>query len=328
MKPPMKPSLGIALLLALLALTACTVRPVQPTVDSSAAPPPTAELATLRATPWQWVSFTSPVEHFDVEAPLSYLVQFNDDATVNIVADCNNAVGTYQGEGGKLQIELGPMTAAACPPDSRSDQFVRLLGGAALYFFQEGNLHIDLFADSGTMVFSPAPPDIFGDDGEGAVGGLPETVTATLGNLSYPGLFDDREIPLVDGAFSETGDAGTIAVQLLAPFVASGDLNGDGSTDAVALLELDTSGSGRFTYLAPVLDVLTTPTVAPTIMVEDRIQPRALAIADGQVVFEYVGHGQGDGECCPSWNIRHTFAWQDGALVEVSREELSKIETN
>ena len=107
----------------------------------------------------RWVAFTSPVEQFEVETPLGYLAQFNDDATLNVVADCNNAAGSYQGEGGKLQIELGPMTAAACPPDSRSDQFVKLLGGAALYFFEDGNLHIDLFADGGTMVFSPAPPD-------------------------------------------------------------------------------------------------------------------------------------------------------------------------
>ena len=157
--------------------------------------------------PARWSSST-------VETPLSYLVQFNDDATLNVVADCNNAAGSYQGEGGKLQIELGPMTAAACPPDSRSDQFVRLLGGAALYFFQDGNLHIDLFADSGTMVFSPAPPDIFGDDGEGAVAGLPDTLVATLGNLSYSGLFDDREITLAGGVYTETSDAETIAVHL------------------------------------------------------------------------------------------------------------------
>ena len=147
-----------AALLALLTLAACQMVAPANTTSPAAAPPPTEELAMLRANPWQWVAFTSPVEQFEVETPLSYLVQFNDDATLNVVADCNNAAGSYQGEGGKLQIELGPMTAAACPPDSRSDQFVMLLGGAALYFFEDGNLHIDLFADGGTMVFSPAPP--------------------------------------------------------------------------------------------------------------------------------------------------------------------------
>src|SRR5690606_30733434 len=131
-----------------------------------------------------------------------------------------------------------------------------------------------------------------------------DTLAATLGNLSYSGLFDDREVTLVDGAFKDDGDAGAIAIQLLDQFIALGDLNGDGAQDAVALLELDTSGSGRFTFAAPVLDVLNTPAVGSALMVEDRIQPTALTITDGQVIFEYIGHGEGDGECCPSWNIR------------------------
>ena len=63
-------------------------------------------------------------------------------------------MGSYTADdSGSLSIEMGPMTMAACPEGSRSDEFVRLLGGAALFFFESGNLHIDLFADSGTMVF-------------------------------------------------------------------------------------------------------------------------------------------------------------------------------
>ena len=127
-----------------------------PTEAPAAAAPPTQELVMLRANPWQWVSFTSPVETFEVETPGDYTVAFNTDASLEISADCNNAAGSYQGEGGKLTIEIGPMTAAACPPESRSDQFVKLLGGGARYFFRDGNLHIDLLADGGTMVFAPA----------------------------------------------------------------------------------------------------------------------------------------------------------------------------
>ena len=63
--------------------------------------------------------------------------------------------GSYQGEGGKLTVEIGPVTAAACPPESRSEQFLKLLSGGALYFFRDGNLYIDLFADGGTMIFAP-----------------------------------------------------------------------------------------------------------------------------------------------------------------------------
>jgi heat shock protein HslJ/predicted transcriptional regulator len=121
-----------------------------------AAAPPTEELVMLRANPWQWVSFTGPAESFELVNPANYRVTFNTDASLAIMADCNNVMGFYQGDGGELTVEIGPMTLAACLPESRSDQFVTLLGGAARYFFQDGQLFVDLMADGGTMVFAPA----------------------------------------------------------------------------------------------------------------------------------------------------------------------------
>ncbi len=124
----------------------------------------TANLGALTENPWQWVSFTDPLEQFEVEGPEKYVLTFNDDGTVNIKADCNNAAGSYTADSGSLKIEVGPMTMAACPPDSRSDEFVGLLGGAARYFFEEGFLYIDLLADGGTMAFAPpAEPASAGD---------------------------------------------------------------------------------------------------------------------------------------------------------------------
>lgn len=127
----------------------------------------------LWATPWQWTSFTSPVEQVDIETPESYLLAFAEDGTVSIVADCNNAAGTYTDEDGALTIAIGPMTAAACPEGSRSDQFVALLGSAARYFFQDGQLFIDLLADGGTLAFAPAAAETKADAGEGALAGIP-----------------------------------------------------------------------------------------------------------------------------------------------------------
>ena len=118
-------------------------------------PPPTEELAQLRANSWQWVSYTGPTETFEIETPERYTVTFNTDASLAITADCNRASGSYQGEGGKLTVEIGPVTAAACPPESRNEQFLKLLGGGTQYFFRDGNLYIDLLADGGTMIFAP-----------------------------------------------------------------------------------------------------------------------------------------------------------------------------
>lgn len=111
----------------------------------------------LTAHSWQWVSFTSPVEQVEIANPEQYQVTFGEDGSLAILADCNRAAGSYTAATGGLQVMVGPMTMAACAPDSRSDQFVVYLGSAARYFFQDGQLLIDLFADGGTLVFAPAP---------------------------------------------------------------------------------------------------------------------------------------------------------------------------
>ena len=108
----------------------------------------------LLANPWEWISFVNPVEKYTVETPENYQLTFQTDGTVDIKADCNLASGTYTTEGKKISINLGPMTMAACPPGSISDEFVKNLGYAAIYFFRDDSLYIDLFADGGTMGFA------------------------------------------------------------------------------------------------------------------------------------------------------------------------------
>ena len=92
-------------------------------------PPPTEDLTMLRAHPWQWVSFTSPVEAFEIEDPANSRVSFNPDASLAIAAGCNDVVGFYQGEcGDTLTISIEPVTLDECGPSSRSAQFVKLAG--------------------------------------------------------------------------------------------------------------------------------------------------------------------------------------------------------
>ena len=159
--------LFLTLILALL-LVACAD---QGTSETEAPPEPTAapvaeeteasqEMAAadaeaLLASSWQWVAFTKPAEQYQVENPENYTLTFLGDGTVNIKADCNNAIGQYTLDGSSITIEVGPMTMAACPEGSRSDNFVSYLGFAAIYFFEDGSLFIDMMADGGTMEFSP-----------------------------------------------------------------------------------------------------------------------------------------------------------------------------
>ena len=122
------------------------------------APSTESRLEKLRASTWQWVRFTDPLQQFDVAAPEKYSLMFTPDGVLHIKADCNRARGSYKAdEQGSLTIEIGPMTRAMCTKDSRSDQYIKYLGFVRIYFFKDGRLFFDLFADGGTMEFIPVP---------------------------------------------------------------------------------------------------------------------------------------------------------------------------
>lgn len=116
----------------------------------------TSNVDMLTANTWQWVSFTDPVQQFDVDQPENYTITFNPDDTVNIKADCKEPGGTYAAdESGTLTISVDPVIMMICSEESRSDEFIANLGFAAGYFFQDDTLYIDMMADGGTLKFSP-----------------------------------------------------------------------------------------------------------------------------------------------------------------------------
>lgn len=91
------------------------------------------------------------------EPPQNYTVEFTRAGEVFVQADCNRAIGEFTLEGdNRMAVAMGPTTLAACPPGSISNDFLQALGNANLFFFQDGDLFIDLKFDSGTMQFSPA----------------------------------------------------------------------------------------------------------------------------------------------------------------------------
>lgn len=160
-------------------------------VFSSAGPVPYNELAALgRAQSvgallipegWEWETFNDPLQSFAIGYPQDYTVTFKSDGSLSVTADCNNALGSYSLDGSSINIELGPTTLAACPSGSLSEQFLQYLGFAATFFFEQDRLFIDLFADGGTMQFSPASsaatipgveltadPDVFDDFSTGS----------------------------------------------------------------------------------------------------------------------------------------------------------------
>lgn len=139
-----------------------------PTLVPTQAPPTAATTATnaplpdsalkLVDTTWQWVKSTdNSGKETKVNQPNKYTLQFfMADGKVAVKADCNNAAGSFTADGHNLTISLGPMTLAACPPGSLSDQFIKELGEVQSYLFEGDNLIMGWKMDSGSMRFAKA----------------------------------------------------------------------------------------------------------------------------------------------------------------------------
>jgi len=169
------------------------------TVDIPApVPPPTDELRMLRANSWQWIAYEDTAGRVEIKDPASFRATFNTDASLAVAADCNNAAGSYQGEGGKLTIEIEPVSLAACAPESRSQQFIELLAAGVRYAFEGQNLRIDLAADGGAMILAPVGEPA-GEDAPIA-GGSMAAVPFDLGDavLVQTGAVNEsmREMPI------------------------------------------------------------------------------------------------------------------------------------
>ena len=143
------------------AAPASTLVPTQapPTlaVTATTAPLPDSVLK-LVGTAWQWVRSTdNSGKETKVAVPEKYTLQFFPaDGKVAVKADCNNASGSFTADAHNLTIGLGPMTRAACPPGSLSDQFIKELGEVQTYLFDGSDLILGWKVDSGSMRFAKA----------------------------------------------------------------------------------------------------------------------------------------------------------------------------
>lgn len=109
----------------------------------------------ITGTSWRWVQTLYSDDRKAAPADLEkYTVQFREDGTLQVKADCNRKGGTYSSDGKLLSIEITHSTTAACPEGSLEDEFVRALSAAAIHFLKDGDLYIDLKYDTGTMMLS------------------------------------------------------------------------------------------------------------------------------------------------------------------------------
>jgi len=173
-------------LILLLALAACdTMGPKPPELlPTSAAPagavtedmaPPASDLpetpadapadagSDLFGVTWEWSILLDPAGQTGINDPTRYTVVFNPDGSMNVQADCNTAILQFVTDGHNIQVLPGPVTLAACGPDSQDQLFINSLSAAESYSVQDGELLMTLRAGSGTIMFRTGVTDDTGE---------------------------------------------------------------------------------------------------------------------------------------------------------------------
>ena len=149
-----------------------------------------------------------------------------------------------------------------------------------------------------------------------------------LRNATYRGIYD-RAVTLTDGQYEgapfQPGGAARPRLILAGSLVARGDLDRDGSDEAVVLLAESSGASGTFNYLAVVAAQSGKPVNIATDALGDRVQLRSMRIVDGQLIVDMVAHAPDDAMCCPTLKVRRVLALAGDRLVEVSREEMGPL---
>ena len=166
-----------------------------------------------------------------------------------------------------------------------------------------------LFVLSGCVTAPPTPTPAPVTEATAAppATSAPVDVTPTFAdrvrNAQYSlGILDSRQVVQLSNGVYESGTPGGadfISVRVL-DFVASGDLNGDGTDEVAALVSENYGGTGVFVFLAVYTDAGGTLIYQNSVIVDDRPQVNAMSIVNGEVFLDVVVHGKDEPMCCPT----------------------------
>lgn len=130
------------------------------------------------------------------------------------------------------------------------------------------------------------------------------------------------KITFEDGAYDrEANDSlGQSYVHIgLVDLFAFGDLNGDGSEDAVAFLASNFGGSGIFLSLEVLLNDNGSPTHVASYLMGDRVGIDSVHIVGGHIDLYIITQGPDDAMCCPTLHVSRKLRLQNGKILELNK---------
>lgn len=142
-----------------------------------------------------------------------------------------------------------------------------------------------------------------------------------LENGTYK-VLGEFDVTLTDGIYTDTDfDPAQTGSSVHDTFMSTthgfGDLNNDGTEDAVIVLATNTGGSGTFVEIVLVLNNNGDPQPVSGYQVGDREPVHTLTIEDGILTTDVTVHADSDGMCCPSLEETWHLKLENGALVRI-----------
>lgn len=117
----------------------------------------TASTSELAGTSWQLVRIMSMDDSvYEPDDRSRYRIDFHEDGSVAILADCNRGKGSWTSES-QGRLEFGPVasTKALCPPGSLSEKYLAEFQWVRSYVIKESHLFLATMADGSIIEFRP-----------------------------------------------------------------------------------------------------------------------------------------------------------------------------
>lgn len=150
-----------------------------------------------------------------------------------------------------------------------------------------------------------------------ALAGLPYE---KLKNASYhvPEFESTHDlVTLNDGRFIDqpNDDSPAHQVAILSPLLGSGDLNGDGVTDAAVMVVVMTSSGSMYHNLRAIINDRGVARDRGGAALGDRVQVESMSISEGEVSVDLLTHAPDDPQCCPTVVTKLQFRLEEDRLV-------------
>jgi hypothetical protein len=146
----------------------------------------------------------------------------------------------------------------------------------------------------------------------------PKFTLDLLKNAKYRYPIRGRYVQLANGIYQEREGFVTPTLMLFEQPLVFIDLNADEQEDAVVILDYLAGGSGKFRFLAVMINQNGIPTNVAITGLGDRTIVKNIHVQGNTITLDVLTQSMEDGMCCPTLNATWLYRFEDNKLIPLS----------